>query len=189
MSLRGNTAEVAAHLKTEIQDRLAKGRRRDDRGNASAIWRTRPRSRLPCSSASRRQPSSRHAPALSRAPSAWSRWRSSAEPEGHRPSRRGAEGRDGEQPAGGAVRRTGRPAGGQHGLAVSIGRTWPRGRPSCSGWIPSCTSRCSGGRMTTCAAERADRVPASAGHCRTPGAMKSAAEKQKGRRETGGPQS
>ena len=74
---------------------------------ASATWRTRRRSPARCCAASRRRRSSPRARRSSRARSAWSRWRSTQlSRKARRQARRGAQGGDGEQPAGGALQRT-----------------------------------------------------------------------------------
>jgi regulator of protease activity HflC (stomatin/prohibitin superfamily) len=72
ISLTGNTGDIAERLRSEIQERLAKA--------GVEVSPIHQRSRTPCSSASKRAPSSRRAEKLSTARSAWWRWRWSSCP-------------------------------------------------------------------------------------------------------------
>ena len=73
ISLRSHTAEIAEHLKTEIQERLSQAGVQVLEGG-SATWLMPPKSHRRCSSGSRPARSSRPVRRSSREPSAWSRW-------------------------------------------------------------------------------------------------------------------
>ena len=108
MSLRGNTAEVAAHLQTEIQDRLSKAGVEVIEARISHLAYA-PEIAAAMLQRRRRRGDGRDGPRAS-------------QPEGHRPPRRGSKSRHGQQPARRPVRRTSRPAGRQHRNHLSVGR-------------------------------------------------------------------
>ena len=82
---------------------------------------------------------------------------------GRRRARRGAQGADGLQPAGRALRRPGHPADGQHRHACTE-PTWPSARRSCCASTRPSTTRSPSGRPTTCAAS----TPRSSTPCGAP---------------------
>ena len=154
LSLRGHTAAIADHLRKEIQDRLSTRRRRGHRGAHHATWPTRRRLPPRCCSASRPAPSSPRGRGSSKAPWAWSRWRSTcSRPRTSRRPRRRAQGRDGQQPARRAVRRPRHAAGGQRRARCTTEA--PGGgtqEPSCCGSTPPFSTHFRSGPMTSCAA-------------------------------------
>ena len=113
---------------------------------------TRRRSPATCSGASRRRRSSPPGRGSSKVPSAWSTWRSTMlQREGHRRARRGAQGRDGVEPARRPLRRDARPADRQHRNAL-LAAPWRNARASCCASARSSTRSSSAGQPTSCAA-------------------------------------
>ena len=151
LSLRGSTAEVAKDLKHEIQERLAKAGVEAIEARLSHLAYA---SEIASAMLRRQQAGAIIAARQKIVEGAVGMVEMALEllaKSQVRDPRRGAQGGDGEQPAGRALRRSRGPAGGNTGTPLPIA-AWRIARPSCCGSTPACWRRSSAGRTTTCAA-------------------------------------
>ena len=154
MSLRGSTDEVAKRLRSEIQDRLAKAGVEVIEARISHLAYAQ---EIAAAMLRRQQAGAIIAARQKIVEGAVGMVEMALElldEERQGAPRRGAQGRDGEQPARRALRRRTTPSRWSTPARSTSRRTreWPSASPFSSGWTATCSTRSSAGPTTTCAA-------------------------------------